>query len=72
MVVEVGSVPKTGQKPPSPRDNLYSMVLPVYEATGGHAIQTYPIATSLDYQKNKRIAVFSYCVFIFTPGGGES
>ena len=61
-------VPKTGQKPPLPRDNLYSMA-PLYEATGGNAIQTYPATIPLII---KRIAVFSYCVFIFTPGGGES
>ena len=51
------AVPKTGQKPPLPRDNLYPMVLPVYEATGGHAIQTYPTATFFDYQKNSCILI---------------
>ena len=51
------AVPKTGQKPPLPRDNLYPMVLPVHEATGGHAIQTYPAATSFDYQKNSCILI---------------
>ena len=37
-------VPKTGQKSALPRDNLYPMG-PVHEATGCHAIQTYPAAT---------------------------
>ena len=38
------TAPKTGQKNALPLDNLYPMG-PVHEATGCHAIQTYPAAT---------------------------
>ena len=53
------AVPKTGQKNALPRDNLYP-IGPVYEATGGHAIQTYPTATSFDYQKNSCILILCF------------
>ena len=63
------AVPKTGQKPPSPRDNLYPMVLPF---TRPRAATPSKLTLSPPPLIIKRIAVFSYCVFIFTPGGGES
>ena len=40
------AVPKTDQKNALPRDNLYPRAPSVHEAPGGHAIQTYPTATS--------------------------
>ena len=40
------TVPKTGQKSALQRDNLYPRAPSVHEAPGGHAIQTYPTATS--------------------------
>ena len=44
MLVGKVAVPKTGHTSVLPRDNLYPMG-PVHEATGCHAIQTYPAAT---------------------------
>ena len=62
-------VPKTGQKPPLPRDNLYPMVPSVTRPRAATPSKLTLPPPSLII---KRIAVFSYCVLIFTPGGGES
>ena len=55
MVVGGGAVPKTGQKSALPRDNLYPMG-PVHEATGCHAIQTYPAAAARPFLRDTRKA----------------
>ena len=69
MLVGKVAVPKTGQKPPSPRDNVYPMVPSV---TMPRAATPFKLTLPQPPLIIKRIAVFSYCVLIFTPGGGES
>ena len=55
MLVGKVAVPKTGQKSALPRDNLYPMG-PVHEATGGHAIQTYPAAAARSFLRDTKKA----------------
>ena len=48
MVVEVGSVPKTGQKNAYPRDNLYPTARSLPVCAGSHASRSLPLSAAID------------------------
>ena len=51
MVVEVGSVPKTGQKNAYPRDNLYPKARSLPVCVGAHASLSLSLSTAIDLRE---------------------
>ena len=51
MVVEVGSVPKTGQKNAYPRDNLYPTARSLPVCAGAHASLSLPLSAAIDLRE---------------------